>query len=212
MIPIKGKCYITQGYGLTDYARSPSGKNAYKNFPNGMHPGVDFGTAGVNLPIVSVCDGKVVRASMDGGWGSHIEVEGADGWRRQYAHCSAILVKVGDMVKEGQELGKVGTTGASTGIHLHFGNRRSKTMGGWEYRDPSGDIAETKPNDPPKITKKLVKGTTKPEVYAYTGRFKYLIPDWPTKVFLFGDGDDIQIVPQDIVDKIPTGASIPSMI
>ena len=141
MLPIKGKCYQTQGYGLTEYARSPEGKKAYKNFPGGIHPGLDFGTAGINLPAIATVPGKVVRASMDGGWGNHVEIQGADGWRRQYAHLQSISVKEGEMVEAGQEVGKVGNTGASTGTHLHWGHRKSKLMGGWEYRDPSSDLA-----------------------------------------------------------------------
>lgn len=210
MLPVRGKSYVTQGYGLTDYARSPAGKKAYKNFPNGIHPGIDFGTGGINAPIVSVCAGKVVRASLDGGWGNHIEIQGADGWRRQYCHCFAIFVKVGDIVKVGQEIARVGTTGASTGIHLHFGNRKAKLVG-WDYRDPSSDLADSAIAEPAKITEKLIKGTTTTTVYIYTGRFKCAIPDWPTKVFLFGESQSIQELPQDQVDKIPSGPIIPSL-
>jgi murein DD-endopeptidase MepM/ murein hydrolase activator NlpD len=213
MLPIKGRCYITQGYGLTDYARSQAGKIAYKNFPGGIHSGIDFGTGGVNAPIISVCDGRVVRAGYDGGWGIHIEIEGADGWQRQYAHCSAVFVKVGSLVSVGDEIGRVGTTGNSTGVHLHFGNRRRKPLGSWEYRDPSGDLADAAVEEPVPITKKLIKGTLKPDVYIFTGRFKYPVPDWPTKVFLFGDGaGDIEIVSQDRVDKIAIGPVLPSLI
>lgn len=137
--PIKGPYYPTQKYGLTDFAKTAVGKAAYKNFPGGIHPGVDFGTKGKSLPVIATCDGEVTRASMDGGWGNHVVVKGSDGWGRQYCHLASISVQAGKIVKMGDELGKVGTTGASTGIHLHYGHRIQKGSG-YEYRDPSAEV------------------------------------------------------------------------
>ena len=62
--------YVTQKYGLTDFAKSSVGKIAYKNFPGGIHPGIDLGTKGINLPAISTCDGVVVQAGKNGGWGN----------------------------------------------------------------------------------------------------------------------------------------------
>ena len=216
MLPIKGDCYLTQGYGLTSYALSPAGKKAYKNFPNGIHAGLDFGTHGVNLPTVATVKGKVVRAMLDGGWGNHTEILGEDGWRRQYAHQSVISVKVGDLVEAGQEIGKVGTTGASTGIHLHYGNRKPKLVAGiqmgWEYRDPNYDLATFAVPAPIKITKKLIRAEGRPVVYFFNGVTKFPISNWDTKLAFFGNKDgDIQVIPQDLCDKLPTGALIPSV-
>lgn len=207
--PIRGHCYITQEFGATSFAKSAFGKKLYKNF-GGIHPGIDLGTGGINLPIVSLIDGKVVRASLDGGWGNHVEVEGKDGWRRQYGHLSFINVKVGDKVVVGQELGKVGNTGSSTATHLHYANRKSKLVG-WEYRDPSIDFKEV-PQQPIMPKGKLIKSTFPFEksVFVYNGKVKFPIPDWPTKVFLFGDLG-IEGVEPDILDKIPTGPLIPSL-
>src|SRR3990167_3620784 len=213
MLPIKGPNYITQEYGLSPYARSSKGKAAYKNFPGGIHPGVDYGTKGVNYPVLATCDGKIVRALSDGGWGNHIELWGADGWNRQYAHLSSIKVGVGEAVKIGDELGRVGSTGISTGVHLHYGHRRKKAMGGWEYRDPSitNDLKDTPVIQSKVITKHLIKGTGQPEIFIYNGRSKFYIPDMETLNFLFGERFSVEEVELDVISKVPEGSSIPSL-
>lgn len=206
MLPIIGKCYITQGYGVTDFAKA--NPSIYKSF-GGIHPGVDFGTHGITLECIALVPGKTVYAGLNGGWGNCVEILGADGWRRQYAHLSSIKVAKGDVVAPGDVIGRVGTTGQSTGIHLHYGNRRWKVLGGWEYRNPSGDF-EDAPIDSPKLpTGKLIKGNS-PEVYAFNGKQKFYIPDMETLKFLFPTSK-IQDVTEDIVSKIPNGGSIPSM-
>lgn len=210
--PIKGHCYVTQSYGLTSFAKSSLGRSYYKNFPGGIHPGYDFGTKRINLPIVSLGAGKVVKAKYDGGWGWHLEILWEDGWRRQYAHLSAIFVKVGDEVTFGQELGRVGSTGAGTAIHLHYGNRRWNKYR-WEYRDPSADF-KAAPEEPALPTGKLIKedDPTKRAVFIYNGAQKFPLPDWDTKVFLFGEGsDDIELVEPDVMSKIPQGAMMTSL-
>lgn len=212
MLPIIGKSYLTQSYGLTSYALSADGKAAYKNFPGGIHPGTDWGTSGVNSEVRAIVDGKIVRASMDGGWGEHIELEGADGWRRQYAHLSTISVTVGQQVKVGDVLGRVGTTGNSTGTHLHYGNRRMKLLGGWEYRDPTPDFADKKIPTPAKINARLIKGngSSLTTIYVYNGASKFRVPDIETLRFFFGT-EAYDLVDNDILTKIPEGSSLPSM-
>lgn len=209
--PIKGKFYLTQKYGLSDFARSPAGKKAYKAW-GGLHYGLDFGTKGQPLEVTSLVSGKVVRASMDGGWGNHVEVEGADGWRSQYAHLSAITCKVGDVVAVGDVLGRVGTTGASTGVHLHLGSRRSRLLGGWEYRDPSVDLQDKKIPVPKKIKGRLIKANDdhQPNIYAYNGVTKFRVPDMETLRFLFPK-ETHELVDEDIISKIPEGAVMISM-
>lgn len=206
--PIIGKSYVTQEYGSTPFARSVTGQRLYKNF-GGIHPGTDFGTSGVNAEVVATVPGEIVRATLDGGWGQHIELRGDDGWNRQYAHLSAIFVPFGDIVKEGEILGRVGTTGASTGIHLHFGHRRRKTLGGWEYRDPSVDL-KTVPETFLEPSKRLIKAKGFPQIYVWNKRSKYLVPDWETFVFLFGT-EVFEELENDIVSKLPEGMAIPSM-
>lgn len=202
---IKGKHYLTQGYGLTKFAKEhPS---FYKNFPGGIHPGVDFGTGGINLPVISPVKGKVVMAKLDGGWGNHVGVLGEDGWIRQFAHLQSISVHVGQEVEIGDELGKVGNTGSSTAVHLHFGNRRWSVVK-WEYRDPSGDLQEKIPQ-PKKIKGPLIKADNSPAVYIYNGEMIFPVPSWETLEFLFGKSPAIEVVSSDIVSKLPMGPLIP---
>lgn len=208
--PIKGPCYETQAFGLTAYARSVAGQKAYKAF-GGIHPGIDLGTGGVNAPAIALFPAKVVRASADGGWGNHVELLPSDGWTRQYAHLKTINVKVGDFVEMGEEIGRVGTTGVSSGIHLHYGVRKRKPLGGFVYRDPTDDFLE-KPPEPKWPAGRLIKATNDPRVYAFSGKMKFHIPDWETKTFLFGPGGgDIEVVEADIVSKIPEGSPFPSL-
>lgn len=207
---IQGEHYITQGYGLTAFAKSSTGRQFYANFPGGIHPGIDFGTKGAKLPVISPITGKVVRASEDGGWGIHVEIQGMDGWNVHFAHLSTALVKVGQNVKIGDILGRVGTTGSSTGIHLHFGSRRRKPLGGWEYRDPTlyleADVEESK-----MPTEKLIKAPNKPDVYIFNGKTKFPIFNWGTLVFLFGTKPKIEVVDEAVLSKIPEGAIIPML-
>lgn len=84
-----------------------------------MHTGMDF-AAPTGSPVKSVLPGTVVRAGWFGSYGNFIEVEHSNGVRTRYAHLSAINVKQGAKVTAGALLGKVGSTGRSTGPHLHF--------------------------------------------------------------------------------------------
>lgn len=88
-----------------------------------LHAGIDL-AAGGGQPIVAAADGKVVRAGWGGGNGnytciSHGIFQGK-GLATCYGHQSQILVRVGQIVHRGELIGRVGTTGASTGYHLHF--------------------------------------------------------------------------------------------
>ncbi len=87
-----------------------------------MHTGVDF-RAEPGSPILATAPGKVVAAEYNGGYGNMVEVEHANGLSTRYAHMSAISVSVGQTVKAGSVLGKVGSTGRSTGPHLHYETR-----------------------------------------------------------------------------------------
>ena len=83
------------------------------------HNGTDFG-AKTGTPVRSVSDGVVTYAGRNGGHGNFVKVKHMSPYETSYSHLSKISVKKGQRVKKGQVIGKVGTTGASTGPHLHY--------------------------------------------------------------------------------------------
>lgn len=83
------------------------------------HAGADI-TAGEGTPIYAVDDGVVLNAGVNGGYGNYTLIAHGGGMSSAYAHQSVLLVKPGDRVTKGQVIGSVGTTGLSTGPHLHF--------------------------------------------------------------------------------------------
>jgi len=84
-----------------------------------MHEGLDF-TAPTGTPVVSVAPGTVTRSSFEGSYGQVIEVTHAEGFMTRYAHLSRRRVVEGQVVERGTQLGDVGSTGRSTGPHLHY--------------------------------------------------------------------------------------------
>jgi len=84
------------------------------------HLGTDFG-ARRGTPILSAADGKVIFSGWMRGYGNVIKIQHEDNYVTLYAHQSRRKVKVGERVKKGQVIGFVGSTGRSTGPHLHFG-------------------------------------------------------------------------------------------
>ncbi len=85
-----------------------------------MHKGIDI-AAPVGTPIVAAADGVVVVSGWDsGGFGNRVDIQHADGTRTLYGHNSRLLVAVGQQVKQGQQISAMGSTGHSTGPHLHF--------------------------------------------------------------------------------------------
>jgi hypothetical protein len=110
-----GKSAITSGYGMREHPVHGGMK---------MHSGVDF-SGYEGQPIAAVRSGKVVRSELNGsltsGFGYYVEVEHADGTATGYAHLHAPpKVKVGQVIPQGFVVGGMGTTGSSTGVHLHF--------------------------------------------------------------------------------------------
>lgn len=83
------------------------------------HSGVDL-DADEGTPIFAAASGIVVYAGPQGGYGRYIVLDHGDGVRTHYAHCSKINTEVGALVVEGDVIGLVGSTGRSTGPHLHF--------------------------------------------------------------------------------------------
>lgn len=84
-----------------------------------MHRGIDFG-AHYGAPIVAAADGQVVRASWAGGYGQQVRLTHAAGMGTSYSHMSRIVVAPGSFVRQGQLIGYVGSSGLSTGPHLHY--------------------------------------------------------------------------------------------
>ena len=84
-----------------------------------MHRGVDFG-ARYGAPIVAAADGQVSRAGWSGGYGQQVRIAHGGGILTSYSHMSRTVVAPGSMVRQGQLIGYVGSTGLSTGPHLHY--------------------------------------------------------------------------------------------
>lgn len=107
--PVDG-ARVTSGFGMRRHPIQGYTK---------MHKGVDFG-APTGTPIFAAGDGVVGRAGWFGGYGNYVTVRHNGTYSTAYGHMSKILVKPGQRVRQGQVIGRVGTTGNSTGPHLHF--------------------------------------------------------------------------------------------
>ncbi|MGW0826239.1 peptidoglycan DD-metalloendopeptidase family protein [Streptomyces sp. NPDC002845] len=92
------------------------------------HTGQDFAVP-IGTPVRSVGAGRVVRVSCGGAFGIEVVVQHADGYYTQYAHLAAVTVDQGERVATGQWIGQSGTTGNSTGPHLHFEARVTPELG-----------------------------------------------------------------------------------
>ncbi len=88
-----------------------------------MHAGFDI-AAPTGTHVAAAASGEVVHAGPAGTYGNLVRVRHADGFETRYAHLSRVDVKVGDRVELGQAIGAVGSTGHSTGPHLHFEIRK----------------------------------------------------------------------------------------
>ncbi len=105
--PVEG--VISSKFGL----RNPTVETVPKN-----HTGTDI-AANLGTPIVSATEGTVILASSEGDYGNHLKIQVND-IVILYAHCKELLVKEGDAIQQGQAIATVGSTGNSTGPHLHF--------------------------------------------------------------------------------------------
>ena len=95
---------------------------------SGYHTGVDF-SAPTGTPVKGVANGTVVSAGWSGSYGNEIVIKHDDGRFSQYAHLSSLSVSAGQQVSGGQQIGLVGSTGNSTGPHLHFEIRSGASYG-----------------------------------------------------------------------------------
>jgi murein DD-endopeptidase MepM/ murein hydrolase activator NlpD len=129
LFPLIGPAAISSGFGFRLHPVLGSWL---------MHAGKDF-AAPEGTPVVSALGGRVVSSGMAGGYGLTVEIEHDNPRRRTlYAHLSELFVKAGDRVRQGEVIGRVGSTGMSTGPHLHF-ELRLPQDGGWVAVDP-GDL------------------------------------------------------------------------
>jgi murein DD-endopeptidase MepM/ murein hydrolase activator NlpD len=102
-----------------------------------LHTGTDLG-APMGTPVLAALAGRVILADIMGGYGITVALEHENGIRQTlYAHLSELFVRPGDAVQQGTVIGRVGSTGASTGPHLHFELRQMLPDGTWVAQDAS---------------------------------------------------------------------------
>lgn len=108
--PLLDKYIVSSPYG---YRMDP-----FTNVSS-LHEGIDL-SAEANSVILATADGVVTQSGLVGGYGLLIEIKHDTGLMTRYGHASKLLVQMGDKVKKGQIIGLVGSTGRSTGNHLHY--------------------------------------------------------------------------------------------
>lgn len=113
--PVAGR--ITSGFGLRVHTILRFAR---------MHRGIDFG-AGHGAPIVAASDGQVVKAGWAGGYGRQVRIAHGGGLVTTYSHMSRTVAEPGSFVRQGQLIGYVGSSGLSTGPHLHYEVYRNGT-------------------------------------------------------------------------------------
>jgi tape measure domain-containing protein len=111
--PVDGA--VTSGFGWRDPFMTDSGEMS-----SSYHGGIDIGAA-YGTPVGAAGAGEVTTAGWHGGYGNTVIIDHGNGLESLYGHLSSILVGLHDMVTAGQTIGLVGSTGNSTGPHLHFG-------------------------------------------------------------------------------------------
>jgi murein DD-endopeptidase MepM/ murein hydrolase activator NlpD len=109
--PVQANVTFTSGFGVRSDPFHPGAA---------FHPGIDL-SGQTGTPIYATAEGTVLRAGWNsGGYGNLVEVDHGRGITTRYGHMSAILVSAGQHVTRGQQIGRMGSTGRSTGTHLHY--------------------------------------------------------------------------------------------
>ena len=104
-----------------------------------FHSGLDIG-APAGSPVVATSAGTVISAGWNGGYGKAIIIQHSDTQQTLYGHLSEVSVQAGQTIAQGTVIGLVGSTGNSTGPHLHFESRMPNVAGVWSAVDPSQEI------------------------------------------------------------------------
>jgi len=108
--PVGEPTYRTSAYGLR--------KDPFTKRPT-FHEGLDFGGRR-EMPIVATADGTVIFAGRNGGYGRSVEIDHGHGFITRYGHMHKLNVKRGQVIKKGDKIGGMGSTGRSTATHLHY--------------------------------------------------------------------------------------------
>jgi murein DD-endopeptidase MepM/ murein hydrolase activator NlpD len=111
--PVIGNVEFSSGFGVRS--------DPFLGRP-AMHTGLDF-RASTGDPVRATANGKVITAGWSGGYGRMVEIDHGNGLSTRYGHLSEINVRLGEIIKIGQVIGAVGSTGRSTGPHLHYETR-----------------------------------------------------------------------------------------
>jgi murein DD-endopeptidase MepM/ murein hydrolase activator NlpD len=111
--PVLGEVEFSSGFGVRS--------DPFLGRP-AMHSGLDF-RASSGDPVRATAIGKVVNAGWQGGYGQMVEIDHGNGLSTRYGHLSKIIARVGQNIQIGQVIGEVGSTGRSTGPHLHYETR-----------------------------------------------------------------------------------------
>ncbi|MEO0853605.1 MAG: M23 family metallopeptidase [Cyanobacteria bacterium J06648_11] len=131
LYPLPFRVPLTSGFGMRTHPIS--GERAY-------HQGLDLGAA-YGTPVLAAYSGQAVVAGPSGGLGNAVMLAHSDTLRTRYGHMSRVIVQPGDWIWQGDVIGYVGSTGNSTGPHLHFEVwERSNTLP-WAAIDP-GDMIQ----------------------------------------------------------------------
>jgi murein DD-endopeptidase MepM/ murein hydrolase activator NlpD len=120
--PVHG--VITSGFG---WRSAPFGPG------NELHAGIDIAVAG-GVPVVATADGQVLQSGLAGGYGNLVQIDHRNGISTLYGHNSQLAVSVGQTVKKGQVISYAGSTGQSTGPHVHYEVRENgNAIDPWKY-------------------------------------------------------------------------------
>lgn len=135
--PVGPDFVVTQPFGPTSFAGEPPKVVDGVSWPH-WHSGVDFGNGRCGGDVVAAADGTVHYSARMSDGNNCITIAHGSGWMTLYGHLAALRVAPGAKVTKGQLIGFVGSTGNSTGCHLHFGTRADVTT--YSYWQSGRDV------------------------------------------------------------------------